>query len=60
MTHEDIANLGRLASGGDEQADDIEPAPRVEQDPAALRPFAPLDEQRGLMSGLVCRPSGSK
>ena len=60
MTHEEIPDLDGLASDGDEQADDLEPAACVEQDPAAPRPVAPRDEHGGLMPGLVCRPAGSQ
>jgi hypothetical protein len=60
MTHEDVTNLGWLGSTGDQRANDIEPAPRVEQDAAAFRPFAPLDEQCALMASLVRGPSGAE
>src|SRR6266542_4126941 len=60
MTHKDVADLGRLASGSNEQPDDIQPAPRVEEDPASSPSLAPRDEQTCLMPRLVRCPAGSQ
>jgi hypothetical protein len=53
VTHEDIPHSGRQTSGGDELANHVQAAPRVEKKPAAARLVAPADEQARLTAPLV-------
>jgi hypothetical protein len=60
MTHEDIANLGGLAFGGNKQPNDVQAGASVEQDPPSPCSLAPLDEHACLVPRFVRRSTGSE